>query len=244
MFWGNLDFLMVFAVLCAYFVKGMCGFANTLVHSTILSFRENNINITPVELLVGYPSNVLIAWKERRSISFQTCLPLAALVLAGCIPGTFLLKNGNVGVVKAFFGFVVAAIGIEMLLREFTTEKKRGRKSLLVMIGLLSGLLCGMFGIGALMAAYMSRTTENSQAFKGNLCVVFLVENTFRLILYSVLGIITIPVIEQAAVLLPFMLIGLICGMGAAKIMKERIVKRAVIIMLILSGVSLVVSNL
>lgn len=187
---------------------------------------------------------MVIAWKERRSISLKTCLPLAGLVLAGCIPGTFLLKNGNVGTVKVFFGFVVSAIGVEMLLREFTVRKKRGRKSLLVAIGLLSGLLCGMFGIGALMAAYMSRTTENSQAFKGNLCVVFLAENTFRLVLYSVLGIITIPVIEQAAVLLPFMLLGLICGMGAAKIMKERVVKRVVIIMLILSGVSLIVRNL
>lgn len=53
MFGEKLDFWMIFAVLCAYFVKGMCGFANTLVHSTILSFRENNINITPVEFLVG-----------------------------------------------------------------------------------------------------------------------------------------------------------------------------------------------
>lgn len=244
MFGEKLGIWMIFAVLCAYFVKGMCGFANTLVHSTILSFRENNINITPVELLVGYPSNVVIAWKERKSISIKTCLPLAALVLAGCIPGTFLLKNGNVGAVKVFFGFVVAAIGAEMLMREFWTEKRRGRKWLLAVIGLLSGLLCGMFGIGALMAAYMSRTTENSQAFKGNLCVVFLVENTFRLVLYSMLGIITIPVIKQAAALLPFMLLGLLCGMGAARILKERVVKRAVIIMLILSGMSLIVSNL
>ena len=102
------DVLMMIAVLCAYFVKGMCGFANTLVHSTILSFRDNNVDITPVELLVGFPANVLIVRKERKHICAKTFLPLAALVLAGCIPGAFLLKHAEAGAVKIFFGVVVA----------------------------------------------------------------------------------------------------------------------------------------
>ena len=240
----ELDTLMIIAVLCAYFVKGMCGFANTLVHSTILSFRNNNINITPVELLIGYPSNVLIAWKERKAIDIKSCVPLATLVFLGCIPGTFLLKNGNVGTVKLFFGVVVTAIGIEMFCREYQKKKHKGSRAVLLGVGLLSGLLCGMFGIGALMAAYMSRTTDNSQAFKGNLCVVFLAENTFRLILYTWLGIITKAVVWQALLLMPFMIIGLFLGMAAAKVMKESVVKRVVLVMLILSGISLIISNL
>lgn len=240
----NLDILTIIAVLCAYFVKGLCGFANTLVHTTVLSFRDNNIDITPVELLIGYPSNVLIAWKERKSIRVRTFLPLALLVLAGCIPGAFLLKNGDAGAVKVFFGVVVAGIGLEMLLREAKPRQRQGAKPMLFAIGLLSGLLCGMFGIGALMAAYMSRTTGNSQEFRGNLCAVFLVENTFRLAMYASLGILTFPVVREAVMLLPFMLLGLCAGMLAAKRVEERVVKRVVIVMLILSGVSLVVRNL
>lgn len=238
------DALMIVAVLCAYFVKGMCGFANTLVHSTIVSFRDNNISITPVELLIGYPSNVLIAWKERRQIDVKSCVPLAALVFLGCIPGTFLLKNADAGMVKIFFGIVVAALGIEMLCREHRKKMHKGSRAVLLGIGLLSGLLCGMFGIGALMAAYMSRTTDNSQAFKGNLCVVFLAENTFRLLLYTGLGIITKPVVWQALLLMPFMLIGLFLGMAAARVIKESAVKRVVLVMLILSGVSLVIGGI
>lgn len=54
---------MIFAVLAAYYIKGVCGFASSLVFSTILSFGINNINITPVDLILKIPSNLIIAWR-------------------------------------------------------------------------------------------------------------------------------------------------------------------------------------
>ena len=78
---------MMFAAVCAYFVKGLCGFANTLVFSTILSFSTNNVNISPVELVLGLPSNIMISYKERKSVQWKVCLPLSGLVLLGDIPG-------------------------------------------------------------------------------------------------------------------------------------------------------------
>ena len=83
----------IIAALCAFFVKGLCGFANTLVFSTILSFGSSNLSITPVELLLGFPTNLIIAWRERRSVQWSICIPLIVLMLAGNIPGLFLLKN-------------------------------------------------------------------------------------------------------------------------------------------------------
>lgn len=115
---------MMMAAVCAYFVKGLCGFANTLVFSSLLSFRLDNINISPVELLLGYPSNLILVWRERKSINLRICLPLAGLVLLGNIPGIFLLKNADAGWIKLFFGLVIIGLGIEMLLRERQREIK------------------------------------------------------------------------------------------------------------------------
>ena len=39
---------LIVATLAASFIKGVCGFANTLVFTTILSFSFNNIQITPM----------------------------------------------------------------------------------------------------------------------------------------------------------------------------------------------------
>lgn len=234
----------IIATLCAFFVKGLCGFANTLVFTTILSFGNNNINISPVELILGYPTNAILAWKERKSIKWRVCLPLAALVLLGSIPGILFLKNADTGVVKIFFGFVIVFIALEMLLREFRPKKIKESKVILAFIGILSGVLCGLYGIGALLGAYVNRVTDNSSSFKANICVVFLAENTFRIILYAVWGIITLDIVRQAAVLLPIMLIGLFLGMLSSKVLDEKVVKKIVIMMLLVSGVALVLNSL
>lgn len=80
-------FLWISAAILAYFIKGLCGFANTLVFTTLLSFGHSNISISPVELLLGYPSNLILAIQERRHIRWRICLPLILLVLTGSIPG-------------------------------------------------------------------------------------------------------------------------------------------------------------
>ena len=229
------------ATVCAYFVKGLCGFANTLVFSTILSFSTNNVNISPVELVLGLPSNIMISYKERKSVQWKVCLPLAGLVLLGDIPGILLLKNTNTQVIKGIFGFVIIAIGVEMLLREYMRKTKKSQL-LLITIGILSGILCGLYGIGALLAAYMGRVTDNSSSFKGNLCIVFLIDNLFRLVMYGVTGIITLATLKQSVILFPFMALGLFLGMKGSSFLDEKKIKKLVIIMLILSGVSLIVT--
>lgn len=234
----------IVAAICAFFVKGLCGFANTVVFTTMLSFGNSNVNISPVELILGYPTNIILAWKERKSIKWSVCIPLAFLVIAGSIPGVLFLKNADTSIIKMVFGVVIILVGLEMLLREFQTKKIKQSKAVLVIIGVLSGLLCGLYGIGALLGAYVNRVTDDSSSFKANICVVFLVENTFRIVLYGLWGIITFDIVKQAMILIPFMLTGLILGMLSGKILDEKIIKKLVIIMLIVSGIVLILNNL
>lgn len=232
------------ASVCAFFVKGLCGFANTLVFTTILSFGSSNSSISPVELLLGYPTNIILAWKNRKAIQWRVCLPLAALVIVGSIPGAIFLKNADTSLIKLFFGAVIVLVGVEMLLREFMPRKMKQSKAVLSVIGLLSGLLCGLYGVGALLGAYISRVTEDSKSFQANICTVFLAENTFRIGLYAWSGILTLEVARQAAMLMPFMLAGLVLGMGSGKLLDEKIVKRIVVVMLIVSGAALIWNSL
>ena len=57
-------FWWIVATYCSFFVKGVCGFANAILFSAILSFSHNNINISPVELVIGWPTSVIIASSE------------------------------------------------------------------------------------------------------------------------------------------------------------------------------------
>ena len=234
-------FWWIVATLCAFYVKGLCGFANSLVFSSVLSFGNNNVHISPVELLLGYPSNLIISLRERKSIQWKMCIALAAVVIAGSIPGTFFLKNVDTTIIKKFFGIVIIFIGLEMFFREFQKKKMKESKVFLALIGILSGILCGLYGVGALLGAYISRVTTDTSGFKANICMVFVFENTFRIILYSFLGILTLDVFRQVLILVPFMLLGLTLGMISGKFIKESIAQKLVIILLIVSGVALVI---
>ncbi len=236
--------MAIIAAFCAYVVKGMAGFANTLVFSSIMGFTTSNINISPVELVLGFPSNVSIAYRERASISVKVFLPLSIIVVAGVIPGALLLRNSDTQVIKLLFGFVVVSIAIEMFVREYIAKSMKRSRILLAVIGVVAGILCGLFGIGAFLAAYISRTTQNSAEFRGNICMVFVIENAFRIGIYAALGIINMEILKDAATLMPFMLAGLCVGLYLSKRVNEKVVKTAVIVLLLLSGVSLIYTNM
>lgn len=234
----------ILATVCAFFIKGLCGFANTLVFSSILAFGNANINISPVELVLGWPTNLTLAWRERKSIDWSLCIPLTLLVVGGSIPGILFLKYLDAQAVKRIFGVVIILVGAQLLYREFRPGDRAPSRLALACIGILSGILCGLFGVGALLGAYLSQTTRDSHAFKANLCTVFLFENTLRVVLYTAWGILTPAMLKLIAVLFPFMALGMLLGIKCSQRLDETLSKRLVIVMLIFSGAALLLSNL
>lgn len=176
-------YLWFIASFIVYFIKGLCGFANTLVFTSILSFGTANANISPVDLLLGYHVNTLLTWKNRKNLNPKVYVPLSLLVLAGSIPGAILLKAAATGFIKLIFGIVLIILGIEIFSRQNGKSHIHSSKPLLAIIGILSGVLCGLFGIGALLATYVSRVTDSSSSFKANISAIFIIDNTFRIII-------------------------------------------------------------
>lgn len=234
----------IFTTLLAFFVKGICGFANTLVFAALLSFTSDHSAISPVSLIVGLPSNLIMALRDRKAISWRICAPLCAFVLAGMVPGVLFLKNADARLVKLLFGFVIILLGAENLLRERRPRTGKSSQAALAVIGVLSGVLCGLYGVGALMSAYLSRVTDDSRTFKANLCVVFFVENAVRAMLYALWGLLTPAILLRGVALIPFMLLGLYAGLLCSKRLDERAARQAVIWALIVSGAAMIVSNL
>lgn len=236
--------LWFIAAFAAYFVKGICGFANTLVFSSILSFGENNVNITPVDLLVGYFSNAYMSFRGRKHVRARIVLPLILLTLIGSIPAIFFLKNVDATIVKIVFGVVIIFVALDLLRRELKPGTGKSSKAFLIITSLVSGLLFGAYGIGALLSACVSRLTDDKESFKANLCTVFFAENTARLIFYIAARILTVGTVWTSLKILPFMVLGLGAGILAGKFMDEKKTKITVIVMLIISGVMVIVNCL
>ena len=239
--------IWMIATFAAFFVKGLCGFANTLVFQSILSFQNDNRNISPVELILTYPANIILMVKERRSLKWNVCLPLTALVVVGSIPGILLLKSADTTVIKIIFGIVTVLVAIEMYFRmkRKTAEKESTlSKALMFLVGLISGVLCGLYGVGALLGAFVGRKTDTLSSFKANMSFIFVVENTIRLLLYIVLRILNVDILTKALIMLQFMFLGLLLGMFCSKFVNETLAKKIIILALIISGISLVLTSI
>lgn len=230
--------LYLFAVVfVALFVKGITGFGNTLVMAPLFSFVVSNRFTTPVDLLISIPTNVYLVWRNRKSINFKTVAPLSLTLLAGVVPGIMLLKTGNDLLLKSILGAVIVALGLEMLYRKPKQQDSvKVNKLFLVIVGLVSGVLAGMYGISAFLVAYISRTSADRGQFRANLCSLFLVDNIFRLFWYSASGIMTLEIMKFTVFLAPAVALGMYIGTKVDTGLKEETVRKATIYLLIVSG--------
>ena len=240
----SMMWLWIVATVVAFYIKGLCGFANTLVFDSILGFGASNVEIAPVELILSYPANIVLTWQNRDKLKKHIFVPIMLMVLGGSVVGAFLLKSLDVKLLKMIFGIVVTLVGADMLRKEYARTSKQSPRWVLAIMGIASGLLCGLFGVGVLVAAYVSEITETASEFKANLSIVFIAENTVRIITYVALGVITFTTIKHVLILIPFMLLGLFAGMLSAKVLDEKLVKKLVIVLLIISGVVLFIKNM
>lgn len=225
------------STLLAYITKAITGFGNTLVMGSLFSFVVSNKLTTPVDLVFSIPTNLYMVWRERKSISLKVVIPLSLMLLAGIVPGVFLLKVGSDWILKSVLGVVIVGIAIEMWTRSPSKSgTTKGNPVFLVVIGVVSGVLSGLYGIGALLVAYISRTTENKNQFRGNICCVFLVENIFRFFLYLYTGILNKDILHLTLILSPAVILGMIIGIKVDSNMKEDTVKKTVIALLAVSG--------
>lgn len=237
--------LWMLAALAGYFVKGVAGIGNTPVVTSIMTYTRTNAEITPVELLLCIPTNVVMLLANRKAISWKLALPPLVMVILGDTLGVLLLKNTEVGALKIVFGVVLMLLAVEQLWRELRSQSGKALHPVLKFALCISaGVLCGMFGVGALVAAYFSRVTTDDATYKGTMSLVFAIECTFRLVAYSVAGLLTVVSLTRAVMLLPAMGLGLFLGMKAARRMNPRITRIIISVILLISSLPLLLTNL
>lgn len=228
----------------ASFVKQVAGFGNTLIITTLFAFVMESRLISPLALIITTPANIVLLVKERKKIQIKKILPITCLVLAGVIPGTFFLKVGDDRVLKIVLGVFIILLAAEMATRGRSHAPTGVRRQIgTVAIGLITGIMAGLFGISTTLAAYMHRTTEGRGSFRGSLAFVFLTENLFRVFYYWANGLFSREAGIRALWLLPFFALGVFAGIRADRHISDKALNAFVIVLLILSGASLVIKN-
>ncbi len=227
--------------LCAFTIKGIAGFGDPLISNPLLMLFLDNRQITPMNLCVQLPINTYIAWKNRASVSFKKVIPIVVAVMLGIIPGTMLLRFSSALWLKVVLGVIIIGISIEMATRNKAKEIKYN-KYIMMVISFFSGMCGGIFGINLFFVAYLERTMKDRNEFRGSICLVFLFDNVFRFISYLVSGLITAETVPLILACVPGVIGGMLLARVFDKKLSDTLVKKAVITMFFIGGVSTVIN--
>ena len=236
--------IYIFAVVAfAFVIKGLVGFGDPLLFNPLLSVRLDNKYISPGLLPVSLLLNAIIVYRSRNSIHPGRLLPIMFWMVLGIIPGTLLLKYATSWILKVVLGVLIILLGLEMLTRSEETKTKPNKIFMAVM-SFSSGVSAALFGINLLFLVYLERTTTDRDEFRGSICLVFLIESIFRLIVYAFNGIITPFTMEIAAIALPAALIGTWVGMQIDKRIDDTLIRKLIVYVFIIGGISTVIRAL
>jgi uncharacterized membrane protein YfcA len=164
-------------------------------------------------------------------------------IFCGVIPGILLLKYAVSWILKVLLGIVILGIGVEMITRN-RAKQTRENRIVMAFVSFCSGITAGLYGINLFFVAYVERTTKNRAAFRGSVCFIFLIENIFRVIMYTVMGIFTRYILLLSLVSFPGAVAGFFIGSKVDTKLSETAIRRIITAMFMLGGLSILVKAL
>jgi uncharacterized membrane protein YfcA len=192
-------------------------------------------------LLVNLPAELWVVRSSWRQISWRGVLVIFIGVAIGIPLGTWWLRSGDAGFLLIVLGVFLVAVGGVFLF----IGSPRGRKmpaSTAAPVGVLSGILTGLFGTGGppLILYYQLQGLDKA-AFRGNLMAIFLLMTTVRVPSYAVFGLINASRLWSALAVMPAVVIGALVGNGIHLRIEESNFRRLVSAALLVIGLLLLI---
>ena len=250
----GIGIFVFFVQFISFFVKGIAGFGDPLISQPLMSMTQMNTSthISPLNLLMQWPLNLFISIKNRKRFSIKKTLPMIICILVGMLSAMFLMKGfsawlegkGLTWVLKAGLGALIVFCGVEMLTRK-PSKKHKGNFITMALVSVASGITAGLYGINLFFVAYIERTGYvDRDQFRGQMCFIFFIENTVRLIIYIATGIYTSFLLKLAVISLFGVAAGMFVGTRVDKKLSDKTVHRIIMITFIVAGLSTLVKAL
>jgi uncharacterized membrane protein YfcA len=192
-------------------------------------------------LLVNLPAELWVVRSSLRKISWPGVLVIFIGVALGIPLGTWWLRWGDASFLLVLLGGFLVAVGAVFLF----IRSPRGRRMApwtAAPVGVLSGILTGLFGTGGPpLILYYQLTGSDKAAFRGNLMAIFLLMTTVRVPSYAVFGLITAPRLWSALAVMPAVILGAVIGNRIHLRIEEATFRRLVSAALLIIGLLLLI---
>ena len=207
--------------------------------SALLGVRMAVMVITVLAWLLAFYLTI----RNVRSIDFKQWGIITLCMLIGLPVGMYLFRSQQTDVLSLILAFFIVFVSISQLFRLIQGRALKplpeGKKAIVYYILLIiAGVVHGLFSsAGPLAVLYATRALKDKAAFRATLCLLWTTLNTIIIATYLIEGSYTAPTAKTTALLLPFVVVGIVIGERIHDRVNARTFSLIVFSMLLATGI-------
>jgi len=242
---------LVFLVLVAIgaLVQTIAGFAmGLIIMGGVALFGLVDISVAAAVVSFIALLNAAVALRRTyrfidRALLQPIALGMAPLIIVGVLLLGF-WSDTNHELLKTALGFMIVLAGILLMLKP-APYADRSETGASVLIGCTAGIMGGLYAAGGPpIAYYLYRQPLAIQTVRATLLSIIAFATIFRSGVATWQGHITVDVLSLTALAIPVVVIMTLVGTKLLPVVPELMVRRAVFVLLILMGISLIGNSL
>jgi uncharacterized membrane protein YfcA len=236
------ELLLSLAVFAGAFVSGLAGFAFSAVAGAILLRIFQPLEAVPLMMACSIGVQATNLWALRRNIHWEGSLLLMVGGMLGVPIAIYLLQNTDTHVLRLGFGIIVALYAAYMLFRpSLASSKGTTSRRLVALIGFGGGLVGGLTAMpGAVPTIWCDMRGMPKSDQRGLVQPFIAIMQVLALTLLLGKQSLSSRIVVDLAISLPALFAGSMLGMLAFRHINETAFRKIVLVLLLLSGGSLV----
>jgi uncharacterized membrane protein YfcA len=242
---GTVLGLFLFATFLGGFTSGLTGFAAGLVVSGVWLHILTPLQTAVLIAAYGVVNQSYGIWKVRHALQWRRILPFVIGAAVGVPAGAYLVTFLNPAYLRTGVGVLLIAYSTYNMARPTFTPIK-SNPAIDTGIGVLNGLLGGLTGLGGVISTIWVQLGGGAKdAQRAVFQPVLFITMTMATLTFAAGGhLYDVDIVKLFFMGLPALLLGLWVGVKLYGRLDDAAFRKAILILLLISGLSLVVPAL
>ena len=240
MFDSHLNELVMIAapiIFLAYLVRGICGFGSGLIAIPVLSLMFPLKVAVPLVVMLDYLASAGHGVSLRQSIQWREIARLIVPALFGVSAGLLIFHKVDAELLTRFLGGFVFLYALYAL---WGPQMPRVSSWWALPAAFSGGAIGTLFGTGGpFYVTYLKARQLDKTAFRATFACIFILDGAARVTGYVGTAVVDIQLLFLLAMSLPVMILGMYLGGKIHTSLSAEIFTRAISILLLASGASL-----
>jgi uncharacterized membrane protein YfcA len=206
-------FYIVLISFIATLVRSTFGFGESLVAVPLFSIFMPVGSAVPLSVMLSILVALVVVVQDHRQIHFNSAKWLIIFAIPGILLGVLLLIYGNELWIRSGLGILIIIYSLYSLYGKPTFSLEKDDRFWLMVCGLLSGVLGGMYGVnGPPLVIYGNMRKWSAKHFRATLQAYFLPASFIGLIGYVIKGLVDKDILVYFLVSLPAVIPAIFLG--------------------------------